>query len=212
MKAAIKHNDNNTIVGTHPDKGLVANIGKSVENDDGLTQVLQEQYKKNSESNRELRQDVYRKIIKIMICELIFIGVMLALMFGIPVFKTAGLTSIKSVKPSVLLTACVLFAYLFYSAGFLPSFRFTHKNWHIHKTSINSKRFARAVIILLFCLFLINADKETIYLDCTKFNIDNDYTPMLVVIETVFVKTTLLLSFIIQGLFKSKNLVETNNK
>ena len=69
----------------------------------------------------------------------------------------------------------------------------------------------RAVIILLFCLFLIYTPKETMYLDCTKLNIDNNYTPMLVVIETVFVKTTLLLSFIIQGLFKSKSL-ETSNQ
>ena len=193
-----------------PNVNYVSNIYDPVSTDESLREV-REQYKKDSESNRELRQNVYRKIIKIMICELIFIGVMLVLMLGIPMFKTAGLTSINSVKPSILIMACVFFAYLFYSVGFLPSFRITYKKSHIHKTSINSKRFVRAVIILLFCLFLIYTPKETMYLDCTKLNIDNNYTPMLVVIETVFVKTTLLLSFIIQGLFKSKSL-ETSNQ
>ena len=52
-----------------PNVNYVSNIYDPVSTDESLREV-REQYKKDSESNRELRQNVYRKIIKIMICEL----------------------------------------------------------------------------------------------------------------------------------------------
>lgn len=187
-----------------PSRDYLENIYSTSVTDENLKEIT-EQYKKDIESNRELRQNVYSKIIKIMICELVFIGILVALMFLIPVLESMGFVTISWIKPLDFAAVFLLCSYLFYSAGFLPSFRFTCKQLHINKVSVNSKRLARVLVILLSYILMLCLPHEKVGLSFGKMHLASDYTGMLIVIETVFVKTTLLLSFIIRGLFKSDN-------
>ena len=159
-----------------------------------------EEVKKDRASNRNLRETITSKISIMMIIELVFISLVLFGIFVVP-YLNALSPQITLNLPPVMLTITGVFTvgFIFNTLSKLPTIKFQEK-WQVNLASIGK------IILAIIVFALVNfMPRKPWVISYEEIHLSPDIIKMILLItETVFVKTTVLAGMIIHGLFKIK--------
>lgn len=162
---------------------------------------------KNSQSDRNLREGIENKISIMMICELAFTGILLFGIFSVPYLNSLA-PVIKFNTPPLFITLSILviFIYLYKFVNSLPFVRISCRKLKLKKTSIDLSLLLKFMITALALLIINIYPREPHTINFNPIILpENIIRLILLLAETVFVKTTVLIGMIIAGLFQNEN-------
>lgn len=145
---------------------------------------------RNSASNRNLRERISYKISIMMLCELVFTGFLLFGIFIVPFCNALTPTITIDIPPIIHSLSVILFGIL---------------TWVILNKYDSLISDCLKILLVLFCLLSINMVPKTHWsVSNSPIILSKDIIQLILLItETIFVKTTVLAGFIITGLFKA---------
>lgn len=182
-----------------------------------------EEDKKDQQSNRTLRERITPQIFWMMVIELVFIAGLIISLVSVPFINALGPVIKISLPPIIKISSLIVgFIYIFYnlkkypddkefkifqSDGFRIPCKYKRKTkiFNIFKFEINIHIRFLKIVTIGTCMLLINLFSRSDHI----FTINDIYLSnetlkiIMLIIETIFVKTTLLAGFIIHGLFKT---------
>lgn len=158
-------------------------------------------------SNRYQREKFTKQIIVIMCVEIAFIACLILGVFMVFCFN-AFAPKISFNFPPIFITASLIFVYvyLYRFMNSIPNFRLTCKKIRLKKHEVNPRVFAKACLTIVF-VYLLNVfarEHHTVYYE--PIILTGDVIKMVFYTALViFVKTTILAGYIINGLYKALN-------
>lgn len=189
----------------------VRNIGKTeisqqepIETDSQLTtEVI-----KDSSSNRNLREIVTSKIFLMMSLELVFIAGLLTFIFIVPYLNAIGPNLTITIPPIyVLLSILVVTIFVYLSIDRIGGVSFENGPYYIKfgkfLISIKFSWLFKVILIIVACVIGGFVPSKQYALTFAPIILSNETLHMILLIaETVFIKTAILAGIIIKGLFK----------
>ncbi|HSA06773.1 MAG TPA: hypothetical protein P5556_06310 [Candidatus Gastranaerophilales bacterium] len=158
----------------------------------------------DKKSNRGLRESISNKIFIMMASELIFIGIILTGLFLIPVLNAFSPTiTIKFPNLFAFLLCIPFIIYALKLIHKIPEVKFSSKCLQLKTQYIPFKDFVKfGFISVLLILFWNQSSPKTFSFETINCA-ENITTTIILVAETIFVKTAVLAGMIIHGLFKN---------